>query len=175
MVQPHWQSKGLMLFDSPQLQPSHLKMETFCSTSVCWKRHQLDLREKTKMSNKLSLPFKVLLFQQRKYEEKENMTYTQVVTIQTKYKCHIKAGRMHHERNRNEKQLRVALCLGEISKAIERAAHTSQSARYVQKMISSLLSVLLLSLFQIALEKIKISMQKRIKIIQNSVAQRKVL
>lgn len=50
---------------------------------------------------------------------------------------------MHHERNRNEKKMRVALYLGEIGKAIVRAAHTSQSARYVQKMISSLLSILL--------------------------------
>lgn len=56
---------------------------------------------------------------------------------------HIKAGRMHQERNRNEKKMQVALYLVEISKAIERAAHTSQSARCVQKVISGLLSVLL--------------------------------
>lgn len=50
---------------------------------------------------------------------------------------------MHQERNRNEKKMQVALYLVEISKAIERAAHTSQSARCVQKVISGLLSVLL--------------------------------
>lgn len=50
---------------------------------------------------------------------------------------------MHQERNRNEKKMQVALYLVEISKAIERAAHTSQGARCVQKVISRLLSVLL--------------------------------
>ena len=40
---------------------------------------------------------------------------------------------MHQERNRNEKKMQVALYLVEISKAIERAAHTSQGARCVQK------------------------------------------
>lgn len=41
------------------------------------------------------------------------------------------------------KKMQVALYLVAISKATERAAHTSQSAGCVQKMISGLLSILL--------------------------------